>query len=435
MVTVLDTSNGLAFAEFELVSPQQKPVKLNELVAFESSELTETTLGIGVYSHRFTTQQPDLVDKTLKAVMATGTPRIRFRIGYGTPDSISWQPWQDNLITFYSGLLIGAGDRVGHSLEIHTANLLYTASRANKTIVRKGTISGIVGRIAQENGFQAIIEATQGEFTYIQSFQDDVDFISSRLLPRAVSTKGRGGYMFFMQDNILHFHSLDYQAEIKDLFYFETPYLRLAQVDSSQQLWDEGVSGTRLVVYDPYTAEAREIASQPDKAIRLANGIYNLASVLSGERNIFYTLSQNRPEEAVALAQNAYEIARLRTFELVATFTRLTNLRVSDLIRLVIAPTPEKSSSWSGYYLLTKSVVTIDKSAITTTCQFNRGEITQSDSKTVTDVNNQQDTTAQAPGVDINIRETQDSSQTKGVGKQTSTKVFVTVVDANNAPS
>jgi len=431
MVTILDNANGMAFAEFELALPNKPGISLNKLVAYEKSELTETTHGIGVYNHQFITQQPELVDKTLNAAMATGTPRIRFRIGYGTPEKLSWLPWQNNIITHYSGLLVGAGDKTGHHLQISTSDMLFAASRASKTCVRKGTISGIVAQIAQENKLTTVIEKTAGEFTFIQSFEDDVTFISTRLVPRAVSTKNRGSYLFFMQDNVLHFHSLDYQAEIKDLFYFETPYLQLAQVDMSQQLWDEGASGTRLIVYDPYTGQSQEIISAADKALRLANGIYDLTSVVNGQRNIIYTLGQNRPEEAVALGQNSYEFARLKTFELVATFSRLTNLRVGNIIRLIVSPLPEKTSPWSGYYLLSKTVTTLDKTVITVTCQLQRGEISQFGSKTVAE-KDAQTTITKAPGVELNVRETQDSAQTKGAGKQASAKVYTTVADVNS---
>jgi hypothetical protein len=61
-------------------------------------------------------------------------------------------------------------------------------------------------------------------------------------------------------------HSPDYQTSVKELQYFQQPAGQLIQLDRSQQLWKEGVSGTHLVVYDPLTGETKDILNDPNKS-------------------------------------------------------------------------------------------------------------------------------------------------------------------------
>ena len=434
MSTPVDTLDGSVISQFEIESAQA--TSLGELMAYQSSLLTENVRGTAVYQHRFTTRSTTIVDNLLRTVMSTGSPRMRFRLGAGAPPSTVWLPWQDHAIRFYSGILESSGPTAGHHLELETVDDLYTMSKVNKVTVRRGAISDMVATIAQENKLDAIIEKTQNSFSFVQSFIDDSAMLFERLRGRAVNAKGRGNYVCYIRDGILHFHSPDYQAEVKELAYFKTPHVSLAQADNSQRLWDAGVSGTHLVVYDPYTAEVRTTASDPTKALRLANGIYNLPSVGGAERNIFYHLSMNRPEEALALAQNAYEMARSQTFEIVATFARLTSLRAGDFIHLLITPSDQASSPWSGYYLLAKTVTTIDRGAAHVVCALQRGEIQQMQSSLTVQAPNQQLVpVTEAPGQDLNLRASQDSVLTRASGKKTSSSVFSTVLGADELPT
>ncbi|MBO8546959.1 hypothetical protein INP43_13545, partial [Staphylococcus aureus] len=67
---------------------------------------------------------------------------------------------------------------------------------------------------------KAVVEPTDGKFLLVQNFSDDSAFIVQRLLHRAINLQGRGGYFCFIQDNVLHFHTLDYQAAVKQLDFY-----------------------------------------------------------------------------------------------------------------------------------------------------------------------------------------------------------------------
>lgn len=434
MPIVINTKDGQSVTQYELVVAAPNRVDLSGLLLFRSSTLVEGVRERAVYRHQFSTTAARVVDTLLRGVMSTGTPLLRFRLGYGSPAAAIWLPWQQHIITFYSGLLQSSGDQTRHELEIETSDALYTLGRSNKTVMRKGRISDMVAQIADENRLEAVIEPTQGIYAFAQSYTDDTTMLYTRLRPRAINGKSRGNYVCYVRDNVLHFHTPDYQTEVKTLNYFDLPHVTLAQVDHSQSLWDEGVRGTRLLVYDPYTAQAQEVVSDPSKALRLSNAVYNLASVAGGEENVPYTLSFNRPEEAVALGQNMYELARSKTFELVATFSGLLTLRVGDLIRLNITPANSTASPWSGFYVLSRLVCGVNKGDIHVTCSLQRGEIQQMQSiPVVQSAEDQLKPETEAPGQDLNLREAQDSASTKGVGKAESTRIYSTVVNPNSA--
>jgi hypothetical protein len=429
---VVDNLEGSALTEFELPLTNQPPLSLGNLVVFQKARLMETISGDTRYEYTMTTQHPDVVNRLIKSVMSTGTPRFRARVGYGTPQKAIWLPWQEHYIVDYAADVRAIGNQSGHAFNLVTSDAFYAFGRANKTIIRKGLISAMVREIAAENRLTAVVEETKSDYFFIQSYIDDIAFIKHRLLNRAVNAKGRGNYLFYMRDNVLHFHTPDYQTEVKEWHYYSSPHSVLTQKDNSQVLWDDGCSGTRLISYDPYTGDTQEVVNQPDQTLRLANSIYQLANVKGGQLNIQYHLSANRPEEAINIALNVYSRARQQTFELVGTFSKTVNIRVGDIVKLII--TPDKDSSpWSGFYVVSRLVYEISNGAVIGTFLFTRGEIARDTSNVVTQIaSSQLVPETEAPGQDLNVQETQASARTKGAGKQASTTVFSTVVDANS---
>jgi len=433
MATPLEQVEGQAIVNFELTLPQQPALPLTPaLVTHSESHLMEDVYGKKEYRHTFSTLLPEFVNNILRTAMSSGTPAFRFRLGLGQPRQTIWLPWQNHYIVHYGAALQGISTASGHRLEITTSDALFAISRVHKTVARKGTISAIVQTIADENNLDAVIEPTSGEFLYVQSYEDDTSFISSRLLRRAVNAKGRGNYVFFILDNVLHFHSPDYQTSVKELQYYQQPAAQLIQLDRSQQLWKEGISGTHLIVYDPLTGETKDVLNDPNKSLRFAKGLYRLSSVTGGRRRIMYHLSANRPEEALALAQNTYENARMNTFEVNVDFDKNISIRTGDILNLVINQQTEKNSTWAGLYYVSGTVYTIIQNAVTMKLILRRGEI-QPDLNNVTVQAPDQQLVSQneAPGQDINVGEAQSSPLTKGAGNQTSSSTFSTVVSPN----
>ena len=433
MAASIEQVDGQAVVNFELTLPQQPVLPLTPaLVTYVESHLMEDVYGKKEYRHTFSTLLPDFVNDVLRTAMTSGTPAFRFRLGLGQPRQTIWLPWQNHYIVHYGAILQGISKAGGHRLEITTSDALYIISRAKKTIARKGSISSMIQTIAAENNLDVVVEPTNGEYLYIQSYEDDASFITQRLLRRAINAKGRGNYVFFILDNVLHFHSPDYQTSVKELQYFQQPGGQLIQLDRSQQLWKEGVSGTHLVVYDPLTGETKDILNDPNKSLRFAKGLYQLNSVTGGRRRIMYHLSANRPEEAIALAQNTYENARMNTFEVNVDFDKNISIRTGDIVNLVVNQQSEKTSSWSGLYFVTGTVYTVLNNAVTMKLILRRGEIQPNlNNVSVQAADRQLVPQTEAPGQDINVGEAKNSSLTKGAGNQSSSSLFSTVANPN----
>jgi hypothetical protein len=433
MANQIQQLDGQAVTNFEIVLPQQPTLPLTSgIVTYLGSDLIEDVFGRKEYRHKFSTLIPEFVNDILRTTMASGTPAFRFRLGLGNPQQTQWLPWQEHVIVHYGAIVEGISKQAGHTLEITTSDALFKIGRANKTVAHKGSISSIVATIAQQNQLQAVIEETSGQYLFVQNFIDDVQFIRERLVRRAVNLKGRGNFLFYILDNVLHFHSPDYQTSVKEVQYYQQPGSDLVQVDRSQQGWDEGIAGTRVVVYDPLTGETREVVSDPSRSLRYAKGIYQLDSVVGGQRNIFYHLGANRPDEAKVIGQNTYEHARLNTFELNVDFDKNISIRTGDIINLVVTQQSQKTSPWSGLYLVAGTVYTIANNAVVMKLILRRGEIQPDLSNVVTQVANRQLVPqAQAQGQDINLAEAQSSILTKGAGDQQSDSNFSKIQNPN----
>jgi hypothetical protein len=428
---------GKVELQMQLLSAAQKPIDLvrNGLTHHLESTLCETLEEIPVCYHRLHTEHVDIVDKTLKSAMVDGNPFVRWRIGFVTPQQAQWLPWQNHQIVHYAASIHGLGEDSGHNFEMSTANILYTMNRTVKIVSRSGPVSDMVAGMAQDAGVQAVVEPTVGSYQFYQVNESDVEFILRRLLSRAVNQKGRGQYLFYVRDNVLHFHTPDYQTQVKQLFLYGTPWKRMAEVDRSQQLFDKGIAGTRIIVYNPYTGQSAEVVNDPAKYLRLAQGIYLMSSVPNTVQTLLYHLGTNRPDEAAAIAQNVYSDGRSRTFEMNADIDRSLLVQAGDLLQFVVSPMTQKVSPWSGYYLVSKVTHYLKLESLRTVYTLRRGEIVP-DPSTVTQPNTAQQLVpvTTAPGQDISLAAVQNSMQTAGTGQQQGTSNYGTVMDPNAAP-
>jgi hypothetical protein len=374
----------------------------------------------------------------LKAVNASGTPLLRFRYGLGVPGTYVWSAWQSHLILSHEALPEGTGPSAGHTVKLYTGDLLRVLSRVVKIKAYRGTISKIVGEIATANGLtDTVIEPTVGDGLWVQT-TNDADFIRDRLVCRAKSARGRGNYVFFVRDNVLHFHTFDYQTQIKELNYYAASHANLTLSDLSQSKLNAGASGVLLIVHDPYTGQSEEIKTDRNVALRLANSIHRLDKVVGAERTVGLHMSTDRLKEGAHIAQNAYESARSECFQLKFMVERTAPLRAGDLLRINVDPSAENASTWSGLYATVSANHQISKGAIQSVYILQRGEQLAAKGSTnsirTLGVESLQDE-QNAPGVEINVPEAQSSSLTRGAGKAVSSGVFLTVQDKNDALS
>jgi len=431
---------GRAVVDVELRLPNNKFVPFSSLSVIHVKSVIEESVK-GTSTHELFVRAPttDYVDSVIRAAQSQGSPFVRYRIGIGLPGQMSYLPWQDMILPDFSAPIEGVGKTAGHFVRMMLKDNLFTFSRATKTAARRGLVSDVVKQIASENQIaNTVIEPTVGQGLWIQSFVDDVDFIRTRMVPRAINAKGRGAYNFYFQDGALHFHTPDYQAQLKDLVYYQVDNFGLTQLDETQNMLEFGASNVRVVTYDPYTATFGEIVSDPTKSLRLGNVLTPVASVQGAELNYPFHLSTNTAQEASNLAQAIYDNARMQTLGLKIDIARSIFLRVGDLVQVTISPSQSKNSVWSGVYFVTNACYTIESGTLISNFVVKRGEF-QTDSMSPAQVNILGDNLVlnnqQAPGQPLNVKGVESSVLTHGAGQAGYTSIFVQTQDPNAAPN
>lgn len=430
---------GQAFLEFELKLPAKTIPYDRQLIVPEINQVIENIFGYNEAKISFRVNSSAYVDKILKALDANGEPLIRWRMGLGVGETVQWLPWQDYYVSQYSAAFEGVGSSSGYFIKLVTYDQLHLVDRASKTNAHRGTISTIIKSLAADNNItETVIEPTAGDGLWIQCYEGDFEFARRRLLKRASSKRGRGNYFLFTRDNVLHFHTIEYQTALKDFAYYSSPATRLEAVDTAQANIDNGSAGVRVIYHDPYSGRSKEVSSDPNKAVRLANSIPRLDKISRAQLNLreHATLSRDENAGSIALAQNAYEAARADCFQLKMQTSKTMPLRIGELLRIALNPNNAASSAWSGVYLITSASHNINKGELNSVYILQRGEQqvarTNNNDLAAYGVDNLIDD-QNAPGYDLNVREAQSSSLTKGAGKATTGGAVLTVQDRNTA--
>jgi hypothetical protein len=430
---------GQASVDYDLLLPNGPVQLLNGMARFMTAKLEENVYGYAQTDIGIRTISPDYADRILKELEGKGTPLARFRLGIGVPDHMHWTPWQLHCVANYRGFFEGVGKTAGHQINLHTEDLLAMYDRSTRTAAYHGKVSDIVHKIADQNNIiDTVIEPTSTEGGWIQPQMGDFEFVRKRLVRVARSTRGRGNYLFFMRDNVLHFHSVDYQADVKHLTYYNTGAIRLEMLDLAQEKLEAGSAGVRLIGHDPYTGQSQEAASRPGDAIRFSNWISGIGNLVGAARKFPFHLGVNRGLEALNIMQNMYEAARQESYQLRLTVRKTNPMRAGNIVNLVIEPKTGQASTWTGFWLVAHACHVVKKGDLTSTYLLQRGELSALKgvsnalaSQGIEVVADQQN----APGVDLNLQQTQVSELTTGAGKAIGSGVYLTVQDAHKAPT
>jgi hypothetical protein len=356
-------------------SPEIIPLTAGEMVV-EHSVISSKVNSPTTFDHHMRAKPSAYIDRVLKALMESGTPRVQVKLGVVSGSRQFYLAAQEHLVVNYSAIPAVEG---GHTINLHTADRLWELSRAdNKVKAHRGPISAIVKAIAAEAKLDSIVEPTQanGGELYIQSHQDDVEFIVNRLIPRAINEHGRGNYHLFIKDNVLHFHSPDYQADIRRLSYFSpSPATMLVLADQSQPAIAHGAAGVVALAYDPYVGDAKTISSDSTRTLNFARVTPLLKSVAGATKPMPYHVGPNRASEIVALAQNAYEMAYSSMMRLELKLQMSPTVQLGDVFEVNISPSGNFTSPWSGAYSVVELVHEISRGSMTTKIQLQRGEM------------------------------------------------------------
>lgn len=365
--------NGEAVVELGYL-PQTSSAGLIKLTAQQalvsSATLTDVINRPAQSELTIRTKTPDYIDKLLKGLMVTGNPRIAIRLGIVSGSSRVYLPWQNHSVVNYHAIPY----QDGHVFKMVTNDGLYAIQQIQRIRSKRGKISEIVRSMAQNNGVEFLIEETSDEESlYIQSYQDDVEFITTRLLPRAINRSGRGNYRFFVQDNVWHFHTPDYQAAIRNLSYFApSSSIELKMLDRSQEMTLSGAAGVDITSFDPYTGKSAVFSNDPTKTLNHSK----VTPSFPQERRmpIGRHMGVNRDQELKAIAQNQYERAYGSLYRMELTIARQLWIRLNDLMNISIQPSGSVQSPWSGLYTVVQIAHVVDSGALTTKVLLERGE-------------------------------------------------------------
>ena len=422
--------DGQAYVDYELLLPTGSIPLLIPCVRFQRAMFKESVYAFSETQLCFRTVSTDYVDRVLKALESNGKPLLRFRVGLGVPGHMVWTSWQFHWVVGYHGTFDGIGTEAGHRLVLHTRDMLAYMDRSTRTRAHRGKLSDIVRRIAEQNGVRdTVIEPTNAEGLWVQSYSGDVEFMR-RMVQRARSAQNRGNYLLFVRDNVLHFHTPDYQADIKRINFYRAAHKRLDLAAHTQELIDDGAGGVRVNGHDPLTGQSEDFASDPGQAVRYANWISRIDKVGGLARQHPFHLSENRRAEAVNIAQNTYEAARLQSYGLKLQARKTRLLRAGDLLDLDVQQKAGHSSTWSGMWLVTTAHHAVEKNQIISSYFLQRGELAAlkgvPSSMAAQGIKLlEEDQTA--PGTDLNLQQARASQLTKGSGQAVGTSVYATV--------
>jgi hypothetical protein len=430
--TIANRGQGAVELELRLSGRRTTPLT-GEAAIHVQSTMVESFSEPALYTHLVRSQTVDYVDNLLREASATGTPALRVRFGLGVPGNYAWLPWQEHTIEKYDSSVQGLGEQSGHLTAITSRDALFRIGRESRVQAHRGLISRIVRDIATRNDLESVVEDTITGGLYIQSFVDDIEFVRTRLQPRAVNAKSRGNYLLYIRDNALHFHSPDFQTEIKEIHYHQSTGKELTQCDHSQQVIDKGAAGTNLVVYNPLSGAAREILPEPAGALRLGNETQDFTKVPGARLFVPYHVGLN--EDAGSLAAYPYETARMSALELEYLSYSDLSLRLGDIVNMVVQP-GDRQSPWSGQYLVSRSAYDVDKGALVGRFILLRGEwlTNRADFKPLKDQGVAVvESSLAAQGQTLNQRLVQSSKLTRGQAGQTSRGVTLKSADPNTA--
>lgn len=439
MATEFVQREGVAILDIELrISDTQTKPLLDKTAILQRADITETCGGISHATFVIQSATRDYVDKLLKEAQSDVTPRVRWRLGIGFPDGISeWLPWQDHIIKSSGNGLEGLGIASGYLTVLNTADLLWEINRVNRVAARKGKISEIVSAIIGSYKLPSVVEPTKSNGLYYQSYISDHEFIRNRMVPRALNDRDRGNYQFYMRDGTVHFHTIDYQSELKEFVYYASPGTKLSHHDHAQELIDVGAAGVRVIYYDPYTGLYGAINSNPEKTLRLSNTAPDTSKLEGVQRNIPVTMGTNRMIDPTTIAANEFESAKAGIYTLNLQVPKTLFFRPNDLCRVVIQPDSQEVPPSSGTYQVYRVHYIVDKNSLVTEAVLRRGEYltkgnTQSDLATANEAVIQPRRGAE--GQDPNVRSVASSVITKGSGKQVSRTTIIDTLSPNSAP-
>jgi hypothetical protein len=359
-----------AFIDFAFEVPEKLRATIASSLTHATSTIRESVHEDSVYQHTFISSDPNFVDSVVTPLMLTKVPTIRCRYGCGDTGT----DWHTHYLIRPKSVMVGAASNAQNTVLFEATDLLGHHNKFTQIKSRTGSISKIVTDIFTDQRVKNhVIEKTADQNgVYVQSNISDVEFIRKRLIVRAANARGRGNYRLFCRDDVVHFHSPDYQASVVQVSYDSLPPIGMTAFDHVNALVRDGAAGTALVTYDPLTGKSTFGLTRPDQALKLGSRLSEQAKDTNYFGSVEYHVGANRIDEARVIAQNVYEAARNASYSILLPLENMPLLRAGDILKLVI--NTKSTATWSGVYLIESASHEITKNTVKSIYQLNRGE-------------------------------------------------------------
>jgi hypothetical protein len=232
------------------------------------------------------------------------------------------------------------------------------------------------------------------------------------LVVRAINGSGRGGFRYYVQDNVLHFHTLDYSATLRIANIFSLPGTVTNLTTRVRDAVDEGAPGVRILGIDPYEGQAYSFDSDSNKLTIHGNQTPDLKPL--GPLVVGRHPSWNKTDELKAIVQSIYDSAHIGLMGCVAYVEKGYPVQLNDLIRVVYQSSSAQQSPWGGLYSVAGVTHTVEKGVANSVIRMERGEfqVSNLDQNHADGAINTSDFVAD--GLPINLSSVVASLETKG---------------------
>lgn len=302
-------------------------------------------------------------------------PKVWLRYGIADGQSALFTDWEPQILVSVKGKA-SATPSVQHGYEVVmvTADLLYKMAKTERLATRKGKISDVVNAIARDGGFEKFaIETTQNDYALIQSFESDLEFIKSRILPLATNSAGESQFMLYARGSFLHFHTINYQ--LNGVFSFDIGELSstldtVTMENRVNENMHTDAAGISLIAFDPLTGKTAAWNTSPDSELSFGD----THPEVDGRVYFKAHVGQNQLTALYAESQNRYTKSQVKLHEVSFLIKNYPYMGVGDLVKTRFVQ--GRGDPWSGFYVVSYVRHVVDNSDVNTLYVLVRGEFT-----------------------------------------------------------
>ena len=296
-----------------------------------------------------------------------GNRTVTFRLGTSTGDQITWKSPEVHRILSCAVAQTGTTDTDnGIAVVLTTADALAFTDMETRTLARQGTLSDILTRITEDYKFSSlVVEPSAHEHSLLQSYCSDYEFMTKRLVTRAINKQQQSNYFLFVEGASLHFHTPGYSAEVWTCDTTAALAPTCNYLDNVVAAQSYGASGYEIIVYDALDGQSTSLRAQPDSARRFGSRKFKFVGTVVNPVHV----GQNQASSEYAKAQREYEFARLQAFAQTLTVKGEPGLKIGDLVMLTAA-----TESTSGMYAVSGLYSVLDGEQLVTAARLSRGE-------------------------------------------------------------